>query len=52
MARDQLQRPVNVNTVSGVAFSRMTAFGKIRYVGKVMLFIVTFGFAYPNIFIE
>lgn len=32
------------------AFSNMTAGGKIAFIGKALVFIATFGFAFPTIF--
>jgi hypothetical protein len=31
-------------------FSQMSAFGKIKHIGKVIIFLLSFGFIYPNIF--
>jgi len=31
-------------------FSDMSVFGKIKFVGKVVVFLLSFGFIYPNIF--
>jgi hypothetical protein len=31
-------------------FSEMNFFGKIRFIGKVFVFLLSFGFIYPNIF--
>ena len=42
----------DVNTVSGKAFSQMTGAEKVRYAGKVVVFLVTFGFVFPNILVD
>lgn len=42
----------DVNTVAGKAFSQMTGAEKARYVGKVIVFLVTFGFVFPNILVD
>jgi hypothetical protein len=42
----------DVNTVTGKPFSRMTGAEKVRYVGKVIVFLVTFGFVFPNVLID
>jgi hypothetical protein len=31
-------------------FSQMSLAGKLKHVGKVVVFLLTFGFVYPNIF--
>jgi hypothetical protein len=31
-------------------FSEMTFFGKVKHIGKVVVFLLTFGFVYPHIF--
>ncbi|HZM46319.1 MAG TPA: hypothetical protein VFC14_15895 [Burkholderiales bacterium] len=31
-------------------FSEMTAFGKLMHIGKVVVFIFSFGFAFPTLF--
>jgi hypothetical protein len=42
----------DVNTVACKAFSSLTGPEKARYVGKVVVFFVTFGFVFPNILID
>ena len=50
------QRPASqsqdVNAVHAKPFSKMTPTQKLSHIGKVIVFVVTFGFAFPNIFIE
>lgn len=31
-------------------FSEMSAFGKLKHIGKVVVFLFSFGFIFPNIF--
>jgi hypothetical protein len=38
------------NAVKEQKFSEMSAIGKLRFVGKVIVFLLSFGFIYPNIF--
>lgn len=40
----------DVNAVTTKPFSSMTATEKVKHVAKVIVFILTFGFAYPNVF--
>ena len=47
--KDQLH-PDNINTVSTRKFSNMSGAEKLKYIGKVIVFIVTFGFAFPTLF--
>jgi hypothetical protein len=42
----------DVNTVAGKPFSTMTGAEKAMYVGKVIVFLVTFGFVFPNILVD
>ena len=52
MERDDSKQPVNVNVLKPSDFGRLTARGKLRRIGKVLLFLVSFGFAYPNILLD
>jgi hypothetical protein len=38
------------NAAQAQKFSEMSAFGKIKHIGKVVVFLLSFGFIYPNIF--
>ncbi len=42
--------PNNINAVTGRKFSEMTGVEKLKHIGKVFVFIITAGIAYPNIF--
>jgi hypothetical protein len=42
----------DVNAVAGKPFSRMTGAEKAKYVGKVIVFLLTFGFVFPNILVD
>jgi hypothetical protein len=38
------------NATQDPKFADMSSFGKIKFVGKVVVFLLSFGFIYPNIF--
>jgi hypothetical protein len=38
------------NAAQEPKFSEMNFFGKIKFVGKVFVFLLSFGFIFPNIF--
>lgn len=40
------------NAVGGQKFARMNLLEKLAFIGKVCVFLVSAGFAYPNIFSE
>jgi len=42
----------DVNTISGKPFSMMTGVEKAKHVGKVIVFLLSFGFIFPNILSE
>jgi hypothetical protein len=42
----------DVNAVTGKPFSTMTGAEKAKYVVKVAVFLVTFGFVFPNILVD
>lgn len=42
--------PTNLNAVSGKSFSQMSAGEKVTHIGKVIVFLITAGFAFPTIF--
>lgn len=44
--------PKDVNTLSGKPFSTMTSMEKAQHVGKVIVFLLSFGFIFPNILSE
>lgn len=52
MDRNQPKQSQGINIVTGRKFSEMNAPEKLLHVGKVIAFLVTFGFAFPNIFSE
>ena len=39
-------------TDSEIRFKNMTLSQKLGHIGKACIFIITFGFAFPNIFID
>ena len=49
MPKDQIH-PDNINTVKTRKFSDMNGSEKLIYLGKVIVFIITFGFAFPTLF--
>jgi hypothetical protein len=42
----------DVNTITGKPFSAMTGVEKVKRVGKVIVFLLSFGFIFPNILSE
>jgi hypothetical protein len=46
---DKEPKAQDVNTIAGKPFSAMTGMGKVKRVGKVILFLLSFGFIFPNI---
>ena len=42
-------RASDVNAVTGKRFFQMTAGEKVKHIGKVIVFFVSFGFAFPNV---
>jgi hypothetical protein len=45
---DQL-KDTDVNAIHARPFAKMTPSEKARHVGKVFLFLLTFGFAFPHV---
>ena len=43
-------KPGDVNAITGRKFSEMKGLEKATFVCKVIVFVLTFGFAFPNIF--
>jgi hypothetical protein len=50
MAKDEFRE--NINTVSTRKFLSMNSGEKLAYLCKVIVFLISFGFAFPNIFSE
>ncbi len=42
----------DVNTVTGQPFSQMSRMEKVKHVAKVVVFLLSFGFIFPNILSE
>ena len=42
----------DVNTITAKPFSQMTGMEKVTRVGKVIVFLLSFGFIFPNILSE
>jgi len=42
----------DVNTIASKSFSRMTGTEKAKHVGKVIVFLLSFGFIFPNVLSE
>lgn len=41
--------PTDVNTITGKPFSTMSGPEKIRHVAKIIVFLLSFGFIFPNV---
>ena len=41
--------PKDVNTIKAKPFSQMAGLEKVKHVGKVVVFLLSFGFIFPNI---
>ncbi len=39
----------DVNTITGKPFSAMSGMEKAKHVGKIIAFLLSFGFIFPNI---
>jgi hypothetical protein len=50
MKKTQYETLDDVNKVKSKPFSQMNAIEKVRHIGKVVVFFLTFGFAFPNVF--
>jgi hypothetical protein len=44
------QEPAAINKEPERKFSEMTAGGKLLHIGKIVVFIISFGFIFPTIF--
>jgi hypothetical protein len=42
-------KTTDINAIKVKPFAQMTANERVKHVGKVFLFLLTFGFAYPNV---
>lgn len=49
MSSNATQKSGDANAVAGQSFAGMTLVGKIMHVGKVIVFLLSFGFAFPNV---
>lgn len=52
MSNQQKAAQGSAATASGKKFKNMSQSEKMVYVGKVFLFLLTFGFAYPSILLD
>ncbi len=43
-------RSADDNSAAPKRFAQLTFFGKIVHIGKVIVFLVSFGFVFPNLF--
>jgi hypothetical protein len=50
MAKQDEQKSNDANTAATKRFAQMTAAEKATHIGKVIVFFLSFGFAFPNIF--
>ena len=39
----------DVNIITGKPYSRMTGVEKVKHIGKIIVFLLSFGFVFPNI---
>jgi hypothetical protein len=44
------KKSADTHSVAAKRFAQLTLFGKIKHVGKIIVFLASFGFAFPNIF--
>lgn len=47
--KNQLQ-PENINKVTARKFSEMSGIEKVKHIGKIIVFILTLGMAFPTLF--
>ena len=50
MSKKDEQKSTNANAAAEKRFAEMNAYEKVVHVGKVIVFFLSFGFAFPNIF--
>lgn len=50
MSSEKPKQVQEINAPGGKPFAKMSAFEKVRHVGKVIVFFLSFGFAFPNVF--
>ena len=49
MSSSDAPKAKDINAVTTKPFSQMTGVEKIIHISKVILFLLTFGFAFPNV---
>lgn len=52
MEQQKARTSRDINAVHAKAFSEMTFWEKLVHLGKVFVFLLTFGFAFPHILSE
>jgi hypothetical protein len=52
MADQKPAVPVYIPPPTGKAFADMNGGEKVSFLGKVVVMLITGGFAYPNVFVE
>ena len=50
MVKMDEQKSNDINAITAKRFSQMTGVEKVAFIGKVIVFVLTFGFAFPNVF--
>ena len=50
MSDEKNLKSTDVNAVHVKQFSQMNGAEKLRHIGKVIVFFLTLGFAFPNVF--
>jgi hypothetical protein len=50
MEQKNEQKPAGASSGATKRFSEMTGGEKVVHIGKVIVFLLSFGFAFPNIF--
>ncbi len=49
---DNKQKAGDINAITSKAFSKMTGAEKAKHIGKILIFFISFGFAFPNVFTD
>ena len=50
MKQTDKTHPDSINAVHTKPFAQMTGVEKLKHIGKVILFVLSFGFAFPTLF--
>jgi hypothetical protein len=52
MSKTDVKQPDQTNVATRKRFTQMKFLEQVKYVGKVIVCLLTFGFVYPHIFSE